>query len=297
MNRKHQLTSPTFTKATYSTMPSLKDSYLILYNAACIGGWAYVLYLFTVHVINQAPCCLPSLLESFSQVYHSTPELSKALVIVQTAAIMEIVHAATGLVRSPAAVTAMQVSSRLVALFAIVFSPFAQNHYGAGLMILGWSLVEVPRYAFYVAALISGDATKGTPYPLFYLRYSLFFVLYPLGISGELLTFKNAISDNAFLSAFTGMSSILYNTYYFIILTYIPGGPFMYMNMVWNRANAMKKRFARPKPPPRGLVFPKGKKGDSSTSEAGVAALAAAVSAVDVEAGNKIAKSKNWRFG
>jgi very-long-chain (3R)-3-hydroxyacyl-CoA dehydratase len=56
-------------------------------------------------------------------------------------------------------------------------------------MILSWSLVEVPRYAFYVMALITGDATKKTPYWLFWLRYSLFAVLYPTGITGELTVF------------------------------------------------------------------------------------------------------------
>ncbi|WP_204269040.1 protein tyrosine phosphatase-like domain-containing protein, partial [Klebsiella aerogenes] len=45
---------------------------------------------------------------------------------------------------------------------------------GAALMIFSWALVEVPRYLFYVAAIVTGDATKGTPYPLFWLRYSLF---------------------------------------------------------------------------------------------------------------------------
>lgn len=122
---------------------------------------------------------------SLSAAYNSPPPLSPALIIVQSAALMEIAHSAVGLVRSPVIVTAMQVMSRIIALFAVVYSPAAQAHFGSGLMILGWSLVEVPRYAFYVAALISGDATKGTPYPLFYLRYSLFYVLYPLGISGE----------------------------------------------------------------------------------------------------------------
>ncbi|GMH63005.1 hypothetical protein TL16_g03606, partial [Triparma laevis f. inornata] len=272
-----------------------KDCYLIAYNAACIFGWAYVLQqelsLFDPSTLTN----VDTLKASLSAAYNSPPTLSPALIIVQSAALMEIVHSAVGLVRSPVIVTAMQVMSRIIALFAVVYSPAAQAHFGSGLMILGWSLVEVPRYAFYVAALISGDATKGTPYPLFYLRYSLFYVLYPLGISGE-----NAMNDPAFTSALPSVpysAHALYWFYAFTLAIYVPGGPFMYMNMVGNRKSAMRKRFAKPRPPPKGLVFPTDKKGGKSTGEAGKAALAAAISAVDKAAGERVLKERNWRFG
>ena len=49
------------------------------------------------------------------------------------------------------------------------------------LMTVSWGLVEVPRYGYYLAALLRGDA----PAWLTWLRYSLFIVLYPSGISGE----------------------------------------------------------------------------------------------------------------
>lgn len=57
------------------------------------------------------------------------------------------------------------------------------------------------------------------------------------------------------------------------------------------------QRFAKPKPPPRGLVFPTDKKGGKSTSEAGKMALAAAIAAVDKEYAEKVRKERNWRFG
>jgi len=177
----------------------------------------------------------------------------------------------------------------LLLRYAIVSSTAAQTHYGAGLMILGWALVEVPRYLFYVAALFTGDATKGTPYPIFYLRYSLFSVLYPLGITGELFTFYNMAHQTAipFLKYF----------YLAVIAVYVPGGPFMYLNMVGNRKSAFKKRFAKPPPPPRGLIFPTDSKGDRSTAEAGRNAIAAAVAAVDPAAAKVIRDSstRKWR--
>lgn len=57
----------------------------------------------------------------------SSPSLAFVLTIVQSAAILEIVHAALGLVRSPVFVTTMQVGSRIVALHMLNVSPKAQS--------------------------------------------------------------------------------------------------------------------------------------------------------------------------
>lgn len=57
----------------------------------------------------------------------TAPSLATMLTLVQSAAILEIVHAALGLVRSPVFVTMMQVGSRIVALHMINHSPTAQS--------------------------------------------------------------------------------------------------------------------------------------------------------------------------
>ena len=50
-------------------------------------------------------------------------------------------------------------------------------------MILAWSTTEVIRYAFYTFSL-----TRSTvPGVLVYLRYTTFYLLYPLGASSEAL--------------------------------------------------------------------------------------------------------------
>ena len=171
--------------------------------------------------------------------------------------------------------------------------------FGAGFMILSWALVEVPRYAFYMAAIITGDAVKKTPYPLFWLRYSLFAILYPTGIFGELTVFFAASKDNAFLH-FLGedKASLMY---YFVMsfpLIYAPGALPMIFNMAGNRKKAMKKRFARPPPPPKGLVFPVDPtKNDRGSTPVAKAIMAAAVGAVNPDKAEKIMKERNWRFG
>jgi len=271
--------------------------YLILYNLLCCIGWGAVLVIGLQTFLNGINDSLP-LNDAMASVYNDETLLPSILFYVQSAALLEILHAGAGLVRSPVFVTSMQVGSRIAALFALVNSPLSQDQFGAGLMILSWASVEVPRYLFYVFALITGDATKKTPYPLFWLRYSLFAVLYPTGITGELTVFLAAAKDPTFLSYLgEGHQTIMYWFIMSFPIIYVPGALPMIFNMAGNRKSAMKKRFAKPPPPPRGLVFPvSDDKGGRSTTTAGKAVLAAAVSAINPSIAEKVTKEKNWRF-
>lgn len=161
-------------------------------------------------------------------------------------------------------------------------------------MILSWSLVEVPRYAFYVMALLTGDATKKTPYLLFWLRYSLFAILYPTGICGELTVFLAASKDASFTEHFPG-SAFFYGT--LLPVVYFLGSPFMILNMAGNRKSAFKKRFAKPLPPPRGLCWPVDDKGQRSSTAVNKAIITAALQAIDPTKAQAAAKCKGWRFG
>lgn len=267
-------------------MPSIKDLYLMAYNGACCAGWAGVMYLSLRQLLSENKF-------DTSSVYHGDG-VAKWLILSQLAALFEILHAALKLVRSPIIMTFMQVSSRLVALFAVVFSKQAQGQWGNGLMILSWAAVEVPRYSFYLAALITGDATKKTPYPLFWLRYSLFAVLYPTGIVGELTCFWAAAHDEDFLLRFGPLAGLFYGTVLPII--YFFGGPVMILNMAGNRKSAFSKRFAKPPPPARGLCWPVDETGERSSTKVNQAILAAAVGAVNPEKSKAILASRGWRF-
>merc|ERR1719272_994564 len=98
--------------------------------------------------------------------------------------------------------TFMQVFSRVWVILIVFAAPAVQPTWYCGMMALSWSLVEVPRYAFYVATLLGSGDVKGTPYPLFWLRYSLFAVLYPSGITGEILSMHAGLYESA-LTAYT----------------------------------------------------------------------------------------------
>ena len=111
-------------------------------------------------------------------------------------------YSALGLVRSNPVLTGFQVFSRVFVTWVIVHSfPEAQvsenvtclmlavYHFlsqfqasrGFPLLLLAWTITEIIRYSFYALNLVGQN-----PYLVAWLRYTLFIVLYPLGVVGEL---------------------------------------------------------------------------------------------------------------
>ncbi len=82
-------------------MSTFGKAYLLAYNAAQFAGWSYMLYV-------SAPFFWPTLsgAKSSLALYHA---VWPALSLFQTAAVLEILHAAVGLVRSSVFLTAFQV--------------------------------------------------------------------------------------------------------------------------------------------------------------------------------------------
>jgi hypothetical protein len=138
-------TAPTEKAAAIPPAVVTKDIYLIQYNAFCCLGWAYILAIgiptFVQSVISSTASgtsVIDALKLAGGQLYFATPvtaglaeetepSIATMLTLVQSAALLEIVHAALGLVRSPVFVTMMQVGSRIVALHMINHSPTAQS--------------------------------------------------------------------------------------------------------------------------------------------------------------------------
>ena len=60
-------------------------------------------------------------------------------------------------------------------------------------MVLSWSLTEVVRYSFYACTLLGFE-----PRPLVFLRYTLFYVLYPSGASSEAFLILATLPPPAF---------------------------------------------------------------------------------------------------
>ncbi len=168
---------------------ALATGYLVLYNTLSALAWLYMDYLL-LSLLSSGGLAAPE---------RVWPAVAPLLVPLQCAALLEVAHAAAGLVPGSAATAFVQVFARLVVLLGFVRPvPAAQACPWFLLMAAAWAAVEVPRYAYYVAGTLDRHAAAAaaaagrappasvTPYALKWLRYSLFIPLYPLGIAGEL---------------------------------------------------------------------------------------------------------------
>ena len=122
-------------------------------------------------------------------------------------------HEYIGIVRAPLSTTIMQVSSRLLLVWPIVntwpflaFSPFYSS------MLIAWSVTEVIRYSYFALSL-----SGALPAWLTWVRYSTFFVLYPMGITSECMLIYGATIPAGQRGAFEPL--ILYG----ILAIYVPG--------------------------------------------------------------------------
>lgn len=154
---------------------SLSKYYLTLYNSVLVIGWSLVMVRGYTHVCNT---------RSFDGLYQAVEPWLK---ISQTAAIMEIMHSAIRIVSSKVMTVLPQVFSRLAILWIIVdpfmmADPHAAKSIGFPLLLIAWTVTEIVRYSFYCNQLLGTGS-----YGLTWCRYSFFIILYPIGVTGELL--------------------------------------------------------------------------------------------------------------
>lgn len=144
-------------------------TYLKLYNLLLAIGWAALLLLYILNgcKLDQVGLIL--------------------LNICQFAAVLEIIHAALKIVSSPVVTTIKQLGSRFMVV--VLIDLLKSEEYiglagvtGLHLIMFAWGITEIVRYSFYFSGLIDKEVKL-----LVFLRYTLFLVLYPMGVTGELL--------------------------------------------------------------------------------------------------------------
>eukprot|EP00271_Cylindrocystis_brebissonii_P002033 TRINITY_DN1238_c0_g2_i1.p1 TRINITY_DN1238_c0_g2~~TRINITY_DN1238_c0_g2_i1.p1 ORF type:complete len:229 (+),score=20.83 TRINITY_DN1238_c0_g2_i1:327-1013(+) len=154
---------------------SITTYYLVLYNALQSLGWMLVLFtLIKCAVKNEDP-------------YSAT---SSDVGILQMAALLEVVHAATGIVRTGVVTALMQWAGRAHVLFCIAGNVLEVQRLPSLVAMFGaWALSEVIRYPQYTLSLLGIR-----PNWLTYLRYTAFIVLYPIGVfAGEMFLIYSAL--------------------------------------------------------------------------------------------------------
>ncbi|THX52007.1 PTPLA-domain-containing protein [Aureobasidium pullulans] len=197
----------------------LKTGYLVLYNAISTILWGTIL----------GRVLLIAGVHGTRYVFPGVGEFAKWT---QTLALLEVVHAAVGIVRAPLLTTLMQVASRILLIWGIVtpfpntvaFSPIYST------MLIAWSITEVIRYSYFAINLSSGSV----PSFWLWLRYNTFFVLYPLGISSECWLVWLAASGPAkqYTGVREGLSAVL--------LVYVPGSYILFTHMMAQRRKIMR---------------------------------------------------------
>ncbi|KAI1724325.1 protein tyrosine phosphatase-like protein, PTPLA domain-containing protein [Ditylenchus destructor] len=206
------------------------DLYLIFYNALQVLGWGSILVKTVSGLLHGAT----------NEQLYTNVELE--LQIFQTAAILEIVHTAIGLVRSPLGTTLTQVFSRVTVVWLILYKvESSRASIGVPMLLVAWSITEVIRYSFYALNLL-----KAVPHVLTWMRYTFFIALYPLGASGEVITMISALPEIGEKKHFTlEMPNALnfgFSFYCFVIflcLIYIPGFPQLYGYMFVQRKKVL----------------------------------------------------------
>ena len=215
---------------------SLITIYLIIYNCLQFTGWSYFFFQVTNNLI---------LSKSLQEIYLNTHLI---LEYCQYGAFFEIMHSLFGIVKSSIFATSIQILGRIIIVVILQFFPSALSK-GYLLIYFAWALVEIIRYLYYIFSLLQKELSNfKIPYLLIWCRYSFFIVLYPIGVSGEMLTVWNAKKDFSKYIIYKGdkFSVTVANFIYPIWILYIPALFYLYgyllkqRNKVLNRLNNEK---------------------------------------------------------
>lgn len=209
---------------------ALATAYLVIYNVVMTAGWLVIAVGLVRAYLAKG---------SYHGLFYS---IEKPLKFFQTGALLEVLHCAVGIVPSSVVLTGFQVMSRVFLTWAVTHSVReVQNEDSVLLFVVAWTITEIIRYSFYTFSLLNH-----LPYLIKWARYTLFIVLYPMGVTGELLTIYAALP---FVQK-TGLYSITLPNKYnfsfdyhsFLIITmvsYIPIFPQLYFHMMRQRKKVL----------------------------------------------------------
>ena len=207
-------------------MASCRNGYLFLYNSIQFCGWLLILISRLVSLDNP----------------RMAQDAEHLLYVFQSLAILEIFHSVSGIVRASPTTTIIQVVSRVQIIFVHNIVSEVKGSSGVAPMVAAWGLVETVRYLYLALNLF-----QRSPVWLTWLRYSLFYILYPLGVYGEMRVLYDALP---YLQERSVVSLELPNCWNFsfsfssyvsllLYVIYIPGLYVQYTHMMRQRVKSM----------------------------------------------------------
>nr|XP_043619200.1 very-long-chain (3R)-3-hydroxyacyl-CoA dehydratase 2 [Erigeron canadensis] len=191
------------------TRGSLSNLYLFIYNSAQAFGWATALFKLSVSFSST---------KSVNGGYASAGEL---ICLLQTVGFMEVLHGALGIVPSGFLFPLMQWGGRTHFLLAIVRQiNEVQDSPAVLIAFLAWCCMEIVRYPFYALSCLGK-----CPSFLTYLRYTVFIVIYPIGVLGEMwIMYKSlpAIMEKNLYADYFAAIPFSYYTFVKVVLICYP---------------------------------------------------------------------------
>ncbi|NXY86954.1 HACD2 dehydratase, partial [Alcedo cyanopectus] len=213
---------------------ALATAYLVIYNVVMTAGWLVIAVGLVRAYLAKG---------SYHSLYYS---IEKPLKFFQTGALLEeyllIAKYLPGIVPSSVVLTAFQVMSRVFLTWAVTHSvKEVQSEDSVLLFVVAWTVTEIIRYSFYTFSLLNH-----LPYLIKWARYTLFIVLYPMGVSGELLTIYAALpsvrQSGLYSISLPNKYNFSFDYYTFLILvmiSYIPIFPQLYFHMLHQRRKVL----------------------------------------------------------
>jgi len=242
-----------------TTTMTLSSTYLTAYNGLSCALWTYL----TIYTLTSAPALYAS-----GDLHHLHHELLSGgswswglglLPITQTLALVEILHAAAGLVRASPVTTAIQVGGKNLVVWTVMvaFPEVVVGRDRGGAVgvwpfvgcVVFWGVSEVLRYGYFVVLLVTGEVPGWLKWLRYvidrslaghwegklmcYDRYSAFIVLYPPGLISEAWLVYLALTEVTNVG-------LLYRIYLLLgFLTYIPASYIMYSHMLSQRRRSL----------------------------------------------------------
>uniref|UniRef100_A0A3B3UIJ9 Very-long-chain (3R)-3-hydroxyacyl-CoA dehydratase n=1 Tax=Poecilia latipinna TaxID=48699 RepID=A0A3B3UIJ9_9TELE len=199
---------------------ALATAYLVIYNVVMTAGWLVIAVGLVRAYLARG---------SYHGLYYSIEKPLNLVLI-------------SGIVPSSVVLTGFQVMSRVFLTWAVTHSVReVQSEDSVLLFVTAWTVTEIIRYSFYTFSLLNH-----LPYLIKWARYTFFIVLYPMGVSGELLTIYAALpyvqKTGLYSVTLPNKYNFSFDYYSFLILvmiSYIPLFPQLYFHMMRQRKKVL----------------------------------------------------------